>query len=295
MEVIMRTLLDLTATQCNEQLARTYFHLFGQGRSPQLTLAQQANTLVFRRLAQTNALYHNAEHTLLVTVAGQKILQGKHFVEGTVTPNDWLHMTLAMLCHDIGFVSGACRLDDVVNRRFHTGIDEEMVILPVGSTDARLSSYHIDRGKQFAVEQFGDRPEVDIALVQQHIEMTRFPAPQSSMYNDTRSYGGLTRAADLIGQLSDPQYLQKTTALFYEFAETGANEALGYRYPEDVLMGYPEFFSNVVLNYIGDAIAYLDATLPGKTLLNRLYRNIEVANQVRSQRQKAPSSFLSAC
>lgn len=37
------------------------------------------------------------------------------------------------------------------------------------------------------------------------------------------NYPGLVQAADLIGQLSDPRYLKKISALFYEFQETGFN------------------------------------------------------------------------
>jgi hypothetical protein len=35
--------------------------------------------------------------------------------------------------------------------------------------------------------------------------------------------GSLVRAADLIGQLGGPHYLQKANALYYEFEEIGIN------------------------------------------------------------------------
>jgi hypothetical protein len=41
-------------------------------------------------------------------------------------------------------------------------------------------------------------------------------------------YPALLRASDLIGQLADPNYMRKVSALFVEFAETGMNEKLGY-------------------------------------------------------------------
>jgi hypothetical protein len=45
----------------------------------------------------------------------------------------------------------------------------------------------------------------------------------------------LVRAGDLIGQLGDPLYPRKLNALYYEFAETGVHEKLGYRSPSQGL------------------------------------------------------------
>lgn len=57
------------------------------------------------------------------------------------------------------------------------------------------------------------------------------PGPRAS------DYPGLLRAADLIGQLADV----KTPALFAEFCETGFNEKLGFRNPQDLRSAYPSF------------------------------------------------------
>ena len=65
---------------------------------------------------------------------------------------------------------------------------------------------------------------------------------------------GLLRAADLIGQLADINYLRKTSALFAEFQETGAIESLGYQTSDDLRAAYPAFFWQAVRPYIGDAL-----------------------------------------
>ena len=49
-------------------------------------------------------LYHNIDHTIMVTLAGQEILRGKQLNEGQLGPDDWLTYTLATLFHDIGYV-----------------------------------------------------------------------------------------------------------------------------------------------------------------------------------------------
>ena len=61
------------------------------------------------------------------------------------------------------------------------------------------------------------------------------------------------RAADLIGQLADINYLRKTSALFNEFRETGMSEVLKYDSAADLRANYPQFFWQVVRPYIDDA------------------------------------------
>ena len=58
-------------------------------------------------------------------------------------------------------------------------------------------------------ENFGSHPLTDVETLQHNIELTRFPVPKDEKYQDTIDYPGLARAADLIGQLSDPNYLSK--------------------------------------------------------------------------------------
>ena len=49
------------------------------------------------------------------------------------------------------------------------------------------------------------------------------------------------RAADLIGQLADINYLRKQTALFDEFHETRMTNKLGYNSVADLRANYPDF------------------------------------------------------
>jgi hypothetical protein len=105
--------------------------------------------LAIETIAQSDALYHNVEHTIFVTLVGQEILRGKHIRCGGVTPKDWLHFIISLLCHDIGYVRGICRQDQPKENKYATGVDYGMVQIPDGSTDAALTPYHVDRGKLF--------------------------------------------------------------------------------------------------------------------------------------------------
>ena len=65
---------------------------------------------------------------------------------------------------------------------------------------------------------------LDTAEIETYIEHTRFPVPEEERHAPTDDFPGLLRAADLIGQLADINYLRKTAALFAEFREAGISE-----------------------------------------------------------------------
>lgn len=299
-----------------ETLETGYYQLFGTEKTHCLSFLLSAADRIIQHLAASTALYHNADHTILVTLVGQEILLGKQELEGSVSPEDWLYYLLALLCHDIGFIRGVCERDDLQHNSFHTGQQRKMVRLSKGATDASLTPYHVDRGQQFVAEfiyqtggpvltgrDLGDITVIDVARIQAYIERTRFPVPKGFVYQQTQDYPGLTRAADLIGQLSDPLYLQKTTALFYEFEETGANEKLGYHSPDDVWLGYPKFFRNVVFPFLDAGIKYLEVTEQGRQILAQLYGNVAIAEQwaeerclpAKPQSARPPGANVVAC
>jgi len=235
-----------------------------------------AGNMALENIANSDALYHNVEHTIFVTLVGQEILWGKHIREGGVSCEDWLHCMISLLCHDIGYVKGVCKQDRIKEGLYATGLDNTTIALPPGSTDASLTIYHVDRGKLFVEERFGGHYLIDAKRIEQNIELTRFPVPADEDHLDTINYPGLVRAADLIGQLSDPRYLQKISALFYEFEETGVNKTLGYRHPGDLRKNYPKFYWNVVHPYVKDGMRYLELTQEGKQILANLYANVFV-------------------
>jgi len=222
-------------------------------------------------IANSDALYHDVQHTMLVTLVGQEILRGRH-LEEMLTPDDWLHYTVALLCHDIGYVRGVCSGDTATS--FVIDDSGNRVTPPRGATDAFLTPYHVDRGKIFVRERCGPVPFIDEERVANAIELTRFPIPDSSDHQETQSEAGLVRAADLIGQLADPSYLQKLTNLYHEFSETGTAEKLGLTSAADLADQYPSFYWNAVRPYIADAISYLQLTQGGKQWIANLHSHV---------------------
>ena len=259
-----------------EKLRTGYHRTYGGLKPDYEDIIAWAGSMALENIANSDALYHNVEHTILVTLVGQEILRGKHIREGGVTCETWLHFIISLACHDIGYVKGVCRDDRDREGIYATGKNGEVVHLPPGSTDASLTPYHVDRGKLFIEERFGNNKLIDAEIIKRNIELTRFPVPKEEDHQDTKNFPGLLRAADLIGQLSDSRYLKKISALFYEFEETGQNKYLGYSHPGDLRHNYPKFYWNVVHPYVQDGLRYLSLTQEGKQIIANLYSNVFV-------------------
>jgi len=255
-----------------ERLQHEYRRMYGVLEPSYPGIIAWAGRMALENIANSDALYHDVEHTLMVTLVGQEILRGKHVREGGVSPRDWLHFMLSLLCHDIGYVRGVCRDDR--HGVYTTGIDDQTVQVSSGASDAALTPYHVDRGKRFVRERFGEHGIIDGEVIAVNIERTRFPVPHDDDHDSTDDYPGLLRAADLIGQLASPNHMQKFPALFYEFEETGVNAALGYKNPGDLRANYPTFFWKVVTPYIQDGLRYLRGTETGKQWIANLYAHV---------------------
>lgn len=264
---------------CIEQLKADYRNIYGNLKTEYKNLIVWVANMALKKIATSNDLYHDLEHTIIVTLIGQEILWGKYIHEGSVSREDWLHCIISWLCHDIGYVKGICPQDRDSERLYATGIGDEMISLPLGSTDATLAPYHVDRGKLFVEECFRNHPLVDVEVIKRNIESTRFPVPTDEEHKDTINYPSLIRSADLIAQLGDPQYLQKMTALFYGFEETKGNQKLGCRHPEDLPAAYLNFFWNFVYPDIKNELHYLQLTLMGQQFIDSLFTNVFVVEE----------------
>lgn len=255
-----------------DRLQQAYLRTYGNLEPSYAGIIGWAGRMALENIANSDALYHDVEHTIMVTLVGQEILKGKHLREGGVSPRDWLHFVISLLCHDIGYLRGVCREDR--DGTYTTGVAGHTVTLPPGATDAALTPYHVDRGKRFVRERFGGNNLIDAEIIAANIELTRFPVPDDTDHQGTDNYPGLVRAADLIGQLADPHHMRKFAALFYEFAETGTNQKLGYATPADLRNDYPTFYWGEVNRYIQDGLRHLRVTQEGKQWIANLYAHV---------------------
>jgi hypothetical protein len=267
----MITLPELAADALGSFLASDMKDRFGSSHARLAELIPFAARLALECIGNSDALYHNVEHTMLVTLAGHDIFKGRALLVPS-TPTDYSHFIIACLTHDIGYVRGIVKGDE----------DDDYVIdgtgrkvsLPRGSSDAALAPYHVERSQLFVLDRVAAIEGHDGARIARAIGFTRFPYSSPADNQEIDEEGSLLRAADLIGQLGDPHYLRKTNALYYEFEEIGLNKQLGYESPADLVDKYPQLYWNRISPNIQAAIRYLNVTSSGRQWIAGLHSNV---------------------
>src|SRR5450631_3690503 len=128
----MITLPELAADSLEEFLGAFMRSRFGTSQAL-VQIVPSAARVALECIGNSDALYHNVEHTLLVTLAGHDILRGRS-LHTTVTADDYAHAIIACLAHDIGYVRGVVKGDDADG--FVIDSIGSKVALPRGASDA---------------------------------------------------------------------------------------------------------------------------------------------------------------
>ena len=246
----MITVPELAAEALGSFLAKEMSGRFGSTHTELTELIPSAARLALECIGNSDALYHNVEHTMLVTLAGYDIMKGRALLKPT-DATDFAHVILACLFHDIGYVRGILAGDDYDG--YVTDAKGGKTGLPRGSSDAALMPYHVERSKLFVMDRMGGSKLIDASRIARAIEFTRFPSlPETDDAENEEAL--IVRAADFIGQLGDPHYLRKAVALYYEFEEVGMNRQLGHASAADLTDLYPQFYWNSVSAHVQTAI-----------------------------------------
>jgi hypothetical protein len=265
----LKAITAIAANKLGKFIAKDFRRVFGSAHDDMAERLGSLARSTIECLARSDALYHNYEHTLQVTMVGRDILEGMTLSQ-RIEPTDYSHLIVACLLHDIGYMRGVLSGD--TETEFVVDESGKRITLPRGSSDAALAPYHVDRSKIFAFERLGKSPAIDASRVAAAIEMTRFPARVDR--SDDNIEPKLVQAADLMGQLGDPMYSRKANALYGEFEEMGMNRQLGYSSPADIIDKYPAFFWNSVSTHIEDGIKYLNMTVSGRQWIANLHHHI---------------------
>ena len=272
----MITVPELASEALGSFLASHMQHRFGFSNARMVEAVPSIARLALECIGNSDALYHNVEHTMLVTLAAHDILRGRA-LHAPVPADDYAHLIIACLMHDIGYVRGILKGDD--EDGFVVDAIGRKITVPRGSSDAALFLYHVDRSELFVMERIKLMEAIDEQRVARAIECTRFPDNLVPEIEDDDEVNGMLRAADFIGQLGDPHYIRKANALYYEFEEAGLNRQFGYASPADLVKLYPQFYWENVYPQIQTALRYLNVTASGRQWIANLHSNVFHAEQ----------------
>ena len=164
----MLTIPELAAEALGSHLAEHMGRRFGSTDAGLIELVQSAARLALDCIGNSDALYHNVEHTMLVTLVGYDILKGRRLLTET-NASDYAHVIVACLFHDIGYVRGILKGDSADG--YIVDAKGNKAKLPRGSSDAALMPYHVDRSKLFVMDRMAKSTSLDATRIANAIEV----------------------------------------------------------------------------------------------------------------------------
>jgi hypothetical protein len=225
----------------------------------------------------SDARYHDFEHTMQGTLCMGRLLRGRHLAEAhpQLTQRMFQLGILAMLFHDTGYLKKRDDLD---------------------GTGAKYTVVHVGRSADFAGRLLGQKGYnlTDIKAVQNMIRCTGVDAKvdvipfQSDM---ERVVGQALGTADLLGQMSAEDYVDKLPTLYAEFEEAArysrdrTHLVSMFSSGDDLVRKTPDFWKNYVqlkLNRdFGGLYRFLNDPYPygSNYYLDRIEANMEKLRQ----------------
>src|SRR5436309_10017150 len=168
----MFTVPELASEALGSFLSSFMKQRFGSSHTQLTEVVPSLARLALECIGNSDALYHNVEHTMLVTLAGRDILRGRALLRPQLA-GDYAHLIVACLLHDIGYVRGILKGDDADG--YVVDAAGSKVKLPRGSSDAALLTHHVDRSVLFVLDRIEPIDLLDAQRIARAVECTRFP------------------------------------------------------------------------------------------------------------------------
>jgi len=147
----MITVPELAADALGKFLANYMHRRFGSSQAHLVEMVPSIARIALECIGNSDALYHNVEHTMLVTLAGHDILRGAR------APQSHACRRLCACDHRLPDPRHRLRPRAVQGATTRTAISSMPPAarsrLPRGSSDAALLPYHVDRSKMFVMER----------------------------------------------------------------------------------------------------------------------------------------------
>lgn len=262
---------DIITEAFIERLRWAYTQIYGEGEPDHRETIAQVARMSLSRMARSDALYHNLDHTLLVTMVGHDILRGQIVRDGKVESIVWVNFVCSLLCFATGFYRYACPGDD--DERCVIDEDGTTIEVPRGVTNGWLWPYFTDRSKVYVRHHFTDHPLLDVEVMVANIEYARFPPPVE-LHPETATYPGLLRASHIIGAVADPNFMLKMPPLVQELEESGMTKRLGFSTTAEFRENYPKLFWESLHPLLLEALELLNHTGQGREWLANMHAHL---------------------
>ncbi len=173
-----------------------------------------------------NTKYHDLLHTLDVFLAAARLMDGYNLKQNKLPERLALNLLKAGLLHDTGYIQE--KWDNA-------------------GTGAKHTANHVGRSIAFIVKNRGDfiANKEDVDSISKLIRCTEIKCKLSTIpfsSDEERIAGMIVGSADILGQMSDREYLERLLFLYNEMKEAGVP---GYTTEFDIIKSTLELYKTV--------------------------------------------------
>lgn len=175
---------------------------------------------------ECNTQYHNFNHTLDVFLASMRLLDGYNYINKRLLKDIAVDLLIASLLHDAGYIQE--KWDN-------------------SGTGAKYTDKHVKRSIAFVEKEYNNFniKEEDARIITRLISTTDIDVEKNRpVYSseDEKIAAFMLGTADIIGQMSDREYLERLLFLYYEFKEAGIP---GYNTEFDIIKNTLSFYEKI--------------------------------------------------
>ncbi len=177
----------------------------------------------FQGYKKCDTSYHDLNHTMDAVLASARLMDGYNLTKKKISVELAVNLLIAALLHDTGYIQK---------------ITEE------GGTGARFTIKHVQRSVDFLVKNNTQLKinQSDVEIISHIIKSTglQIKIDKIDFFSpDERIAGSILGSADLLGQMSSRDYLEKLLFLYSEFKEA---KIPGFNTEFDILRKTIDFF-----------------------------------------------------
>jgi hypothetical protein len=271
---VTRTIDTKNPEETNKEVRSIYQNIFGPKPFQKVEHTLEGVISLFEGnypgYKKCDTPYHDLEHTLQAYLATARIFDGYIRENHEAITEDFVLLGLiSALGHDTGYIK------EIGDAEGH---------------GAKYTLIHVDRSNEFMgkyLPKLKFNPS-QIQYIKNIISCTGLRVDISTInftLDQERRTGYVIGTADYLGQMSDPEYLEKLPKLYREFYEGGVP---GYPSEEYLIKNTPKFFKDFVLkrltndfhsvyrfvaNHFGGKNLYMDGINKNISLLKKTYHH----------------------
>ncbi len=173
-----------------------------------------------------NTKYHNLQHTFEALIASAVLVDGYNLAAQKLPPDLVKNILIAALFHDTGYIQERWDRD---------------------GTGAKHSESHVGRSIAFLVKHSDEFniPKKDVDVISKIIRCTGINVSLKTIpfsCAEEEAAGWILGSADILGQMSDREYLERLLFLYDEFQEAGIP---GYNTEYDIIRNTLDFYETI--------------------------------------------------